>query len=126
MAEEPRRMAEGVSAATQTDPAPQPVSPELLSTIHSHMCNLLIAQPTWLPSRIRRTTFQELGIFSPSTELRTQVDSILSALIGFERTYSTYLSTAAAIHSPNPAGALLSALYEFQLRLARPSDSYIN
>jgi len=90
------------------------------------MCNLLIAQPTWLPSRIRRSTFQELGIFSPSTELRTQVDSILSAIIGFERAYSTYLSTAAAIHSPNPAGALLSALYEFQLRVARPSDSYLN
>ena len=57
VAEEPRRAAEGVSAATQTDPAPQPVSPELLSTIQSHLYNLVIAQPTWLPSRIRRSTF---------------------------------------------------------------------
>jgi len=68
----------------------------------------VIAQPTWSPSRLRRTTFAQLGFSSPSSELRRLADTMLSSIVGFESAFS-YLSSAAALHCTNPLGSILTA-----------------
>jgi len=126
----PGRVADGQSTACQTDPVltptpPQPPSPEWISSFQNEVCNLVITQPRWPPSRIRRAALNNIGLPSPPTELRTLADTIVSSIIGFERAYSGYLSAAASIHCTNPVGALLAAIQEFQQRITRPSDHYL-
>ena len=72
----PGRAAEGQSTACQTDPVPvptppQPPSPELILSLQNEVFNLVMTQPRWPPSRIRRAALHNLGLPSPSAELRT-------------------------------------------------------
>ena len=117
-----RRGAEGHSAQTQTAPLPQPPSAELLSAIRTQVCHLVVAQPAWSPSRIRRAAFTNLGLPVPSDELRAAVDNMILSITSFEHSFSQYLSSAALLHCTNPAVAILSAAHEFQLRMRRPTD----
>ena len=118
-----RRGAEVHSAQTQTVPPPQPPSAELLSAIRTQVCHLVVAQPTWSPSRIRRAAFTNLCLPVPSDELRAAVDEMILDITSFEHSFSQYLSSAALLHCANPAVAILSAAHEFQLRMRRPTDN---
>jgi len=63
----PGQMAEGQSIACQTElvsapTPPQPPSPELFFSLQNEVFNIVIAQPTWPPSRVRRAALHNLGL----------------------------------------------------------------
>jgi len=125
----PGRAAEGQSTACQTDPVPIPTppqlpSPELISSFQNEVFNLVISQPSWPPSRVRRVALNNLGL-PPSLEFRVIADTIVSSVVRFERTYSGYLLPAASLNCTNPVAAILAAIREFQQRIVRPADHYL-
>jgi len=108
--------------STSWTPSPPP-PPELVSSLQSQIFDLVLAQPSWPPSRIRQAAFCNLGLPSATPELHRLVDAILSSVIGFENTFSTYLSAAASVNCTHPIACILSGIREFQHCVHRPTDS---
>jgi len=84
------RTSDGTSVGCQTEHVPSP-EPNTISLLQQEIFRLAVAQPSWGPARLRRAAFQNLGLPTPSAQLRNTVEVIISSVVGVERHFCQYL-----------------------------------